>query len=258
MNLLFPCPRHSAARVENTSSPQTPSASSYSPERAVAFPPVSLAAAGWPASAVNDGELSCSSGQELFQRYCVVRSLVPEGQTALSRVYLAQHIDDPDRLVAIKIEAPTHQEVPSLPGAELEAWCLANGGGYTPKLVDTFLIDGRFPCIVMEHLPGMNGQEFMGYAREMGQNPPLSGDAQRWLARRLGSAMLHLHNLGVSLNDIKPRNVLVNGLSKGRRTCWTSTWHVVMNEGREPTGSRKVRRDSRPPSALGAPPSTRF
>ena len=90
---------------------------------------------------------------------------------------------------------------------EDEAWCLANGDPFTPKLLGTYTFADGAHCIVMERLPGIT----LGRTALL----PLTPHTQFRIAQELLRAVIYFHGrLHTKINDMKPSNVMVDGVGE--------------------------------------------
>lgn len=145
------------------------------------------------------------AGVELPDRYEVTRMI---GVGGMASIWAAQ-----DTLlrrdVAIKVLSEQFAEQPKfVERFEREARTAASLSGH-PNVVTIFDVgehEGR-PFIVMEHLPGGTFADRMRSAR------PAREDVMRWLGEA-ASALDFAHLKGVVHRDVKPRNLLFDGLGR--------------------------------------------
>lgn len=93
---------------------------------------------------------------------------------------------------------------------EVENFCLANGGPYTPELIAAYELDTGQRCLVMNKLPGLSLETLLERSGSFGVRQQIE------LARRLVRALQYLHEqLDTGHHDIKPANILVSCTGEG-------------------------------------------
>ena len=171
------------------------------------IPKTSESSAGRKSAAVPKGLV----GSVFLGRYKAIRFL---GEGSNAHVYLAQAVDDPERLVVVKrIKDHVHQNPRFRQFFDNEVRSMRKFvHPYAVRLFDASLTDPLGPCMVLDFIPGQTLESVLAsYHR-------LSPERMARIIGPLCHALDAAHTAGIVHRDLKPANLMVQHLDTPEET----------------------------------------